>query len=986
MRGLTVSPVIFGVLGPLTVATDEGVPVVVGGARQRALLAVLLFNAGSPVSVSRLVDAVWDGTPPKSYLSNLHTYLSRLRERLDGVQIDYVDSQYRLCLPAHALDLRVFQDEAEAGRQALAWGDHAEAATRFRAALALWRDRPLLDLGVHALEAEITQLEVARLNLVEECFDAELAAGRSGDLVGELEGAVAEHPTRERLCGQLMIALCGAGRQADALAVYRATRATLVEALGVEPGPELRELHEKILRGETRPPARGESPVCQLPPEVADFAGRVAQLDDLTKALRADGATVPVVVLAGEPGVGKTALALRAAHRVRAEFPDGQLFTRLAGASPARKKSADALAAMLRALGVAGPAIPDDLEERAALFRSTVAGRRILVVLDDAAAPDQVRPLLPGAPGCAVLVSSRSKLSGLVGAQRFPVSPFTDDEAWQLLERVVGRPRLQAEPDAAHRIVTMCGHLPLALRIAATRLATRPHLRLEFLAGRLTDERRRLDELAISGLQVRASVTLSYEGLTSRARTVFRRLGLLGPHSVAAWTAATLLASEDVDAELEELVEASLLEPAGADATGEARYHMHDLLKVFARERVEHEDEPLPAAHRLVDTALALADAAARRMPRTFLLSRLDDRLPPVAFDHDPVAWFTAEQRHLTHLVRMACLNGWQREAELLTERLNAKLWSRSEWTEMCVLQELLRVNGDARAKARADLVLALIDYNRGRYDRAAGGFERCREEFERLDDRLGLACTLSNQAHFLALTGDLDRSLRHAERAVALFRAEGDEFGEAAACRAAAITLGRAGRLPEALANSERALELAEQLDERRQIALALSEVAWTRFLLGDLKDAQTAGWEAVELFGVLGERSALANTQYDLGLIEADLGNLDDAVRCFELSDRLAREIDERPLVASTERGLAAARIDEHEAVETLRRSASTFRELSSRSEQVITLRLLARAWETRGEQRRAEEATAEADELDEGPDHVTAAKLRALLALSR
>jgi DNA-binding SARP family transcriptional activator len=961
----------FGVLGPLTASTDDGVPVVIGGARQRTLLAVLLFHANTPVSLTRLVDALWDGVPPKSHLSNLHTYLSRLRDRLGGIQVDHFDGQYRLVLPPRSLDLQIFRGEAEAGRQALALGDPAVAAAHFRTALAQWRDRPLLDLSIPALEADIAQLEVARLNLVEECFDAELAAGRSGDLVGELQAAVARHPTRERLCGQLMTALCGAGRQADALAVYRAARTTLVETLGVEPGPELQQLHEEILRGAPRRTPNSDFPVCQLPPDVADFAGRSHETDAVTNALRANSSTVPVVVLTGEPGVGKTALALHVAHR--ADFPDGQLFIRLAGASRQPKDPADALAALLRAIGVTGSAIPDDPEERAALFRSKLAGRKVLLVLDDAADPEQVRPLLPGTPGCAVLVTSRSKLSGLVGAQRVPVPPFTDAEARSLLENVVGRARVGAEPGAVSRVVAMCGHLPLALRIAATRLATRPHLRLEFLAKRLTDERRRLDELAISGLQVRASVILSYDGLTANARAVFRRLGLLGPHSIAAWTAAALLDADDVDGELEELVEASLLEPAGVDATGEARYRMHDLLRVFGRERVEHEDDPLTAAKRLVDTALHLADDAARRMPRTFLLSRLNGHRRPG--DADPAAWFAAEQTHLVHLVRLACLNGWQREAELLTERLNVPLWSRSEWAEMRTLQELLRVNGDELTRARADFVLTLIDSNRGRYDQVEAGFERCRDAFEKLGDRLGLACTLSNHAHFLALTGEPERSLPHAERAIDLFRADDDGFGEAAARRAAATTLGCLGRLEEALAHSERALHLAEQLDEPRQVGLALSEVAWSRFLLGQLDDARKSGSEAVEVFRTLGERSALANTLYDLGLVEASLGDRDDAVRCFEESGRLAREIDERPLAAAAERGLAAAGVGDTVAV--LRRSLDVFREMSAKSEEVITRRLLATALEDRGEQRCADET----DELD----HVTAVKLRALLALS-
>ncbi|GGU35461.1 AfsR/SARP family transcriptional regulator [Lentzea flava] len=983
----------FGVLGPLTVTTSDGVPITVGGARLRTLLAVLLFHAGNPISVGRLVDTVWDGAPPKSHLSNLHTYISRLRDRLDGVRIDHFDGQFCLYLPPDALDLLRFRREAEAGRLAVRGGDPAAAAEHFRAALAQWRDRPLPDLSVPGLEAEITELEATRLNLVEECFAAELATGRGGELVGELQAAVAEHPTRERLCGQLMTALCEAGRQADALAVYRTARATLVDALGVEPGPELRQLHEKILRGE--PPRlsaalRTGFPICQLPPDVADFSGRAPMLDELTNVLRASTSTVPVVVLTGKPGVGKTALAMRVAHQLRSEFPDGQLFTRLTGATREPKQAHDTLAGLLRATGASGASIPDDPEERAALFRARLADRRVLVVLDDAASPHQVRPLLPGTPGCAVLVSSRTRLSGLAGVQRFAVLPFTDDEARHFLERVAGPARVGAEPVAASRVAAMCGNLPLALRIAATRLATRPQLSLRYLARRLGDERHRLDELAISDLQVRASLAVSYDALTPLGRKAFRRMSLLGPHSVPGWVVAVLLDAADADGVLEELVEASLLDPAGSDAAGEPRYRMHDLLRVFGAERAETEDtesDRLGACRRVVDAALAFADAAARRMPRTFTLSRLNDVVAaPAVGVHDliddPVAWFTAEQSNLIHLVRMACARGWHREAALLAERLDVKLWSRSEWAEMRTLHEVLR-GSDERTAARAEFVLTLIDAHRGHHDQVAVRFERCCKEFERLGDLHALACALSNYAHFLALTGEAERSLPDAERAIELFRAEGDGFGEAAARRSASITLGRLGRLTEALAHSERALALARELNEDRQIALALSEVAWVRLLTGELSGARTAGTDAVTLFRALGERSALANTLYDLGLVEARLGHRDGAVRCFEESGQLASDIDERPLVAATARGLAAARIGTQEAVSALRDSLEVFRELAVDSEQTITLHLLADALDATGSCGAG--ARAEADRLADRPDLVTSVKLGALLALS-
>ncbi|NUT48698.1 MAG: AAA family ATPase, partial [Saccharothrix sp.] len=370
------------------------------------------MHAGKPVSVNHLVDAIWDGDPPKSYLSNLHTYVSRLRERLPGLRIDHVDGQYLLRVGPGDLDLHVFRAKVDAARLAARRGEHAMAADLYRGALALWRDRPVADLEISALEPEISHGETTRQLVLEDRFEAELAAGRHVEVVGELEAAVAEHPTRERLCRQLMLALCGAGRQADALAAYRTTRDALVATLGLEPSPALRRLHQEILRGELPEPVvepvEAVFPLCQLPPDTADFEGRGAELAQVVAALRADAATVPVVVLTGEPGVGKTALALRVAHRVRGEFPDGQLFADLAGTSPSPKRARDVLGSLLRALYRKGTAIPEELEDRAAAVRACLADRRVLVVLDDAASAAQVRALLPGTAGCAVLVTSRA--------------------------------------------------------------------------------------------------------------------------------------------------------------------------------------------------------------------------------------------------------------------------------------------------------------------------------------------------------------------------------------------------------------------------------------------------------------------------------------------------------------------------------------------------------------------------------------------------
>ncbi|CAL9378449.1 Regulatory protein AfsR [Actinosynnema sp. ALI-1.44] len=570
----------FGVLGPLTVRTADGAPVPIRGKRLRTLLSVLLVHAGRPVPSHQLVDALWEGEPPKSYLSNLHTYVSRLRDRLPDLRIDNTDGLYTARVDPADLDLLVFRGRVDAARLAVRRGEHALAADLYRGALELFRDRPLLDLDAPALEPEISHLESTRLLLVEDRFEAELNAGRHVEVVAELEALVAERPTRERLCRQLMLALCAAGRQADALAAYRTTRDRLVEAVGVEPGPALRRLHREILRGEVPEPPPAESaafPICQLPPDTADFSGRRAEVARLVAELSAPDGPVPVVVLTGQPGAGKTALAVRVAHLLRARFPDGQLFLDLKGSADTPREPGDLLAGLLRALQAD---VPEDVAERAAALRAVLADRRVLVVLDDAAHAGQVRALLPGTAGCAVLVTARKRVDDLAGATPVPVGPFTPADARELLAAVAGPERVAAEREAADEVARLCGHLPLAVRIAATRLAARAHLGIGAFAERLADERRRLDELCVDGRGVRTELARAHRRLCPQARRAAERLAALGPRDVREREFVAVVE----DAAVEELVRSGLLLPRGLDAAGEPLYRLPELFRVYALE------------------------------------------------------------------------------------------------------------------------------------------------------------------------------------------------------------------------------------------------------------------------------------------------------------------------------------------------------------------------------------------------------------------
>ncbi|WP_309116063.1 BTAD domain-containing putative transcriptional regulator [Saccharothrix sp.] len=575
----------FGVLGPLTVRTSDGAPVPIRGKRLRTLLSVLLVHAGRPVAAHQLVDALWEGEPPKSYLSNLHTYVSRLRERLPDLRIDHTDGLYTARVDPADLDLLVFRGRVDAARLAVRRGEHALAADLYRSALELFRDRPLLDLDAPALEPEISHLESTRLLLVEDRFEAELNAGRHVEVVAELEALVAEQPTRERLCRHLMLALCAAGRQADALAAYRTTRDRLVEAVGVEPGPALRRLHREILRGDVPEPQTAPQapvfPICQLPPDTADFRGRRAEVGRLVAELSASDGPVPVVVLAGQPGVGKTALAVRVAHQLRTRFPDGQLFLDLKGSSTAPRAPGDLLAGLLRALHTD---VPEDVAERAATLRAVLADRRVLVVLDDAAHAGQVRALLPGTAGCAVLVTARKRMDDLAGATPVPVGPFTPDDARELLAAVAGPERVAAEEAAADEVARLCGHLPLAVRIAATRLAARAHLGIGAFAERLADERARLDELSVDGRGVRSELAHAHQRLCPPARWAAERVAALGPRDVREQDVADLLTDLDGDAVVEELMRTGLLLSRGVDPAGEPLYRLPELFRLYVLE------------------------------------------------------------------------------------------------------------------------------------------------------------------------------------------------------------------------------------------------------------------------------------------------------------------------------------------------------------------------------------------------------------------
>jgi DNA-binding SARP family transcriptional activator len=646
----------FEVLGPLRVRLGEQ-PVPLSAPMPRMLLGVLLTRANTPVPVDVLVDALWAGQRDPRAAKKLQLHVHRLRRALgDPARILYENGGYTLRVLPGELDAECFESALTESTGA---GQPARAVVLLRQALELWRGDPFSDIvDLPLLRAEADRLSERRLAGLAQLYTAELACGHATVIVPELVELAGHHPMREQLQGLLMTALYQAGRQADALEVYQRTRGALVEQLGLEPGNELQRLEHAILTGDPMLATPGTPSIApaQLPADINDFTGRETQLATVAHLARTTDRSASVLVaITGKAGVGKTALAVHAAHRLRDQYPDGQLFVNLRGTEATPLCATDVLARFLRSLGVDPTAIPDDAEERAALYRSRLADRRLLILLDDAACEAQLRPLLPGTSGCAVLVTSRARLAGLAGARVVDLDVFEPDQALELLARAAGPQRMAAEPAAAQEIVRLCGFLPLAVRVAGARLGARPHWPLSRLEADLTDEDTRLDTLRLGDLEVRASIARSYETLDVMARRAFRLLGLLEIREFAPWVTAALLDIPQAKAEelMDTLVDLHLLDVAGRDASGRLRYRFHDLLRAYARELVavaEPENCRFAALDRAFGGWLALAEEAGRTLadssfagaPVTVTCWRPEESVVRSVLT-DPAGWFEAE-------------------------------------------------------------------------------------------------------------------------------------------------------------------------------------------------------------------------------------------------------------------------------------------------------------------------------------------------------
>ncbi|MBB5082130.1 AfsR/SARP family transcriptional regulator [Nonomuraea endophytica] len=951
----------FGILGPLEVAVGDR-PVHVGGPRPQAVLATLLLHSGQTVSTGRLVDLVWEDAPPSSVRGQVAAAISALRGALrkaggDPALIETVAGGYRVPRTL-ALDALTVEQGLAAARQEAAGGRTGQAAATFRAMLKLWRGPVLGGITSSALLNAASRWEELRLTALEECVELELDLGHHRELTAELRTFVGEHPLRERARAQLMLSLSRSGRQADALAVYDEGRRLMVDELGLEPGPRLREVHNMILLEDpvTREPEREVADVrpAQLPPAAFAFTGRQAELEELDSLLETGdetggetGDAVRVSVVSGVGGIGKTALAMAWAHRRAERFPDGQLFADLSGftrgSPPAAPESV--LDGFLRALGVPGRRIPQSLAERTALYRSMLVGRRLLVVLDNAHSADQVRPLLPGSGTCRVIVTSRKRLSGLVvqeGARPLALEVLQPADARLLLRRIAGRRRVEDDGDELSTLAELCDRLPLALRIAAAKLAVGSAWSLGELTGSLRAERHRLNELRQDEEQLRNTFELSYLDLPQPARRAFRRIGLLqGVRDLAPWTLAALLHTSLRGAEelCEELANAQMLQPARRDASGQRRYTMHDLVRLFAIERAEAEEsqeQRAEALTRAIGGMLALAERArGHDHPRHDLMllrgtAPRHPAEPPPQLDADPMTWLDAERHTLMAFVTQAARLGWAGLAWELAAT-PVYLYEMScyfdDWRTVAdAALSACRESGDRRGEAAMLLSLGEILHQRRQLPESQATLATAMRIFEEVGDEYGAALARRYRGVAFLYQGAEDAALKEFRAAFAVFERVGDSTAEAVTLGNIALLHTTAGCLE--LAEEPLVRALALPLGKRTQ-ALLTKRLADTYHALGRNLEAVEAGRLALRL--TREQRDQIGEVWVLLSLGEA-LSDLDGRLGRETLVSSLAGADRLGDLLLSGRAHLALARLGGEDADDHLDLAITAFRSLGA------------------------------------------------------
>ncbi|APU41324.1 AfsR/SARP family transcriptional regulator [Streptomyces sp. TN58] len=932
----------FNVLGSLE-GWAGGARLRLGGSIQERVLCMLLLESGRVVPVARLVEATWEKDPPATAAHQVRKAVADLRRRIPGgTAVIATDGPgYRAAVTDRQLDLLEFDALSRAAAQALREGDRPAAAERLRSALALWRGAVLSGTGGPVIEAAATALEERRLAAAEQFFDLSLALGGSGELVSDLRALITQHPLRETLRGQLMLALYRSGRQAEALKEYGEVRELLVDELGIDPGPGLARLYEAILRDgpelaapqrpgsadaapgapdpvraapppagpepeagppvgpagpprghaaagepvseqpqtqaeqQTQPPSPAEpqpprpseplrpepAPAgaapddapCTLPYDLSDFTGRARELgrllDYAREACRGGERYSRIVAIDGMGGMGKTTLAVHAAHRLAARYPDGQLHIDLRGFTPGGSPVAPtaALDGLLRTLGTPGDRIPEDLEGRTALWRAKLEGRRVLLLLDNAVSAPQIRPLLPASPGCLVLITSRGRLLDLDGVEWVSIGTMEPGDSTSLMAETLGAARVAAEPEASAELAELCGHLPLALRIATARLRNRPRWTVRYLVERLRDETRRMDELSSGERSVAATLRLSYLAMDEEYRTAFRILSLYPCAGTDVYSAAALLGTAVRDAEdaLEFLLDVHLVQQPDIGL-----YTFHDLVRTFAqglRGPATAEDDAA-AVERLLGYYMTTSDAACEvlfpgREQRPTGIPPYRGERPAFRSADEAVGWFDREQAGLLAAVSLAERSGHDRYAACLSRNVGFHLHAQGQLDEFWSVGHLA-VAAARRLDDPALLGISLANlgaacWKLGRFEEGLDVATQARETAVRAGDRHTEAHSDSTTGLLMSMLGRYAQALPLLERSVAMARELGNARAEAETLSTLSTLYERWGRYPEAAAAARRAVGIGRELGYRSNVIAALTDLAFAQVGLEEYTDA---------------------------------------------------------------------------------------------------------------------------------------------------
>ena len=951
--------------------------------------------------MDRLLEAVYGEDLPPTARAQAQISISSLRRMFASHSSDEIISTrehgYVIHVDSGHLDSEQFQQLVTAAHEARDTGMPDQAVASYRDALRLWRGPALDGMDSQLARVAASRLDEQRIATKEDRIELELDLGRHHELACELTELVQEFPLRERLRGLLMLALYRCDRTAEALQVYRQCRRTMIDELGIDPGERLQQLEHAILVADPalQPPAlvtikqvKRQVPNL-LPADIADFTGRVEQITQIHQNLaHADGDDIrptAVVVIVGKGGVGKTSVAVHASHGLAGLFPDGLLFADLHGGTSHLVGPTQVLGRFLRALGVPGAQVPEGLDERAEVYRNLVADRKVLVVLDDAVSESQVSPLLPSSSAAGVMVTSRRRLTGLAGAIHIRLDVLDADKSLDLLARIAGATRVQAEYAAATAVAEHCGRLPLALRIAGARLSARPHWSIQQLVDRLDDETRRLDELRHGEMGIRTSILLTYQSVTEEARQLFRRLALVDVPVFPGWISAAILDQPVARAEdvLDDLISAQLIESTGDGSGLHSQYRFHDLIRVFARERLAAEESAAArkaTLERALGALLHLAEKAHYRYfggdyvrvrseaPRWQLPERLAEQLVS-----DPLSWYDRERAALVAGVRQAAQAGlvelsWGLACStvpLFESRIYLDDWQETHDIALEATRKARHVRGQA-AMLKS---IGSFHITQQRLEPARRELTEAVQLFEEAGDERGIALATRHLAYLDRLNGRLDGATRRYEQALATFRNIGDQIATAYVLHGLAQVKLERHQPDSAKELLAEALLLSRATHCERIEAQVLYRLGEAHLVAGELADAISSFELSLVMSSHIGDFVGEAYALQGIGVSKVRQAEFDQARKALRQAMEFAvtageRLAEARALLGLSELALASG--DPRQAVVFGQQASQMFRDMGALLYDARVLALLSDAHAALGDTDAANAASAEATAL--------------------